>query len=159
MCIRDSLSDSTFDSLDLHTPLHRAVKEVFKFERMTLVQQLAIPICFTDVDVVAKARTGTGKTLGFLLPALHRVLTRPPSAGAACCPVLVLSPTRELATQTAEEARDLLTFVSPGKVMTVLGGTSMPKEAASFQQGAPTVLVATPGRLDDHMHNLSLIHI
>ena len=147
------LSDSTFDSLALHAPLHRAVKEVFKFERMTLVQQLAIPICFTDVDVVAKARTGTGKTLGFLLPALHRALTRPASAGAACCPVLVLSPTRELATQTAEEAKDLLTFVSPSKVMTVLGGTSMAKDVAAFRQGPPVVLVATPGRLDDHLNN------
>eukprot|EP00966_Prymnesium_polylepis_P034369 798429-Prymnesium_polylepis.1 len=122
---------------------------------MTLVQQLAIPICIdaADKDVVAKARTGTGKTLGFLLPALHRVLGRPPSAGVACCPILVLSPTRELATQTAEEAKDLLTFVSPSKVMTVLGGTSMAKDVAAFRQGPPVVLVATPGRLDDHLNN------
>ena len=137
------LSDSTFDSLALHPLLQRAIKEVFRFERMTLVQQLAIPICLdsADNDVVAKARTGTGKTLGFLLPALHRVLKRPPSPGA-CCPILVLSPTRELATQTADEAKDLLKFVSPSKVMTVLGGTSMAKDVASFQQAPPVVLVA-----------------
>jgi len=149
------LSDGTFDAMALHPLLQRAIKDVFHFERMTLVQQLAIPICLdvADKDVVAKARTGTGKTLGFLLPALHRVLRRPPSPGAICCPVLVLSPTRELATQTAEEAKDLLTFVSPNKVMTVLGGTSMGKEAASFQQAPPVVLVATPGRLDDHLNN------
>ena len=148
------LSDSTFDSLALHPLLQRAIKEVFRFERMTLVQQLAIPICLdsADNDVVAKARTGTGKTLGFLLPALHRVLKRPPSPGA-CCPILVLSPTRELATQTADEAKDLLKFVSPSKVMTVLGGTSMAKDVASFQQAPPVVLVATPGRLDDHLNN------
>ena len=149
------LSDSTFDSLALHPSLQRAIKEVFHYERMTLVQQLAIPICIdpADKDVVAKARTGTGKTLGFLLPALHRVLGGPPSAGAAGCPILVLSPTRELATQTAEEAKDLLTFVSPSKVMTVLGGTSMAKDVAAFRQGPPVVLVATPGRLDDHLNN------
>ena len=148
------LSDSTFDSLALHPLLQRAIKEVFRFERMTLVQQLAIPICLdsADNDVVAKARTGTGKTLGFLLPALHRVLKTPPSPGA-CCPILVLSPTRELATQTADEAKDLLKFVSPSKVMTVLGGTSMAKDVASFQQAPPVVLVATPGRLDDHLNN------
>ena len=151
------LSDGTFDALGLHPPLLRAIQEVFHFERMTLVQQLAIPICLgvVDRDVVAKARTGTGKTLGFLLPALHRVLTRTTttttatttSSGAARCPILVLSPTRELATQTAEEAKDLLTFVSPSKkVMTVLGGTSMAKDVASFRQGPPVVLVATPGR-------------
>lgn len=149
------LSDGTFDSLCLHPPLRRAIEEVFHFERMTLVQQLAIPICLdaADRDVVAKARTGTGKTLGFLLPALHRVLSRPPPSGVASCPILVLSPTRELAMQTADEAKDLLTFVTPSKVMTVLGGTSMAKDVAAFGQGAPTVLVATPGRLDDHLHN------
>ena len=76
----------------------------------------------------------------------------PPSPGARC-PILVLSPTRELATQTADEAKDLLRFVSPSKVMTVLGGTSMAKEVASFQQAPPVVLVATPGRLDDHLNN------
>jgi superfamily II DNA/RNA helicase len=148
------LSDSTFDSLSLHPPLQRAITEVFHYERMTLVQQLAIPVCIdsADRDVVAKARTGTGKTLGFLLPALHRVLSGPPSPGATC-PILVLSPTRELATQTAEEAKDLLRFVSPSKVMTVLGGTSMPKDVASFQQAPPVLLVATPGRLDDHLNN------
>jgi len=149
------LSDGTFDSLCLHPPLQRAIEEVFHFERMTLVQQLAIPICLdaADRDVVAKARTGTGKTLGFLLPALHRVLRRPPPPGVASCPILVLSPTRELAMQTADEAKDLLTFVTASKVMTVLGGTSMAKDVAAFGQGAPTVLVATPGRLDDHLHN------
>ncbi len=117
------LSDGTFDSLCLHPPLQRAIEEVFHFERMTLVQQLAIPICLdaADRDVVAKARTGTGKTLGFLLPALHRVLSRPPPSGVASCPILVLSPTRELAMQTADEAKDLLTFVTPSKVMNVLG--------------------------------------
>ena len=150
------LSDGTFDSLALHPPLQRAIEEVFHFERMTLVQQLAIPICLdaADRDVVAKARTGTGKTLGFLLPALHRVLGRPPPPSSVTgCPILVLSPTRELAMQTADEATDLLTFVTPSKVMTVLGGTSMAKDVTSFGQGAPTVLVATPGRLDDHLHN------
>jgi len=149
------LSESTFESLSLHGALQRAIKEIFLFERMTLVQQLAIPICLdvADKDVVAKARTGTGKTLGFLLPALHRVLRRPPPSGVPSCPVLVLSPTRELAMQTADEAKDLLTFVRPSKVMTVLGGTSMAKDVASFAQGPPTVLVATPGRLDDHLHS------
>jgi ATP-dependent RNA helicase MSS116 len=101
------LSDGTFDSRSLHPLLQRAIAEVFHFERMTLVQQLAIPICLdaADKDVVAKARTGTGKTLGFLLPALERVLRRPLPLGVASCPVLVLSPTRELAMQTADEAR------------------------------------------------------
>jgi ATP-dependent RNA helicase MSS116 len=153
------LSDSTFDSLSLHPLLQRAIEEVFHFERMTLVQQLAIPICLdvADKDVVAKARTGTGKTLGFLLPALQRVLRRPPPPGVASCPILVLSPTRELAMQTADEAKDLLRFVTPSKVMTVLGGTSMSKDVASFAQGPPTVLVATPGRLDDHLHNTACV--
>ena len=120
-------------------------------------------VCLAHCAVRACASTAhvyvlAGKTLGFLLPALQRVLGRSPPAadagqGTASCPILVLSPTRELATQTAEEARGLLTFVAPNKVMTVLGGTSMTKETASFQHAPPVVLVATPGRLDDHLNN------
>ena len=88
--------------------------------------------------------------MGFLCP-LHRVLKRPPSRVRAADPRAVTG--QGLATQTADEAKDLLKFVSPSKVMTVLGGTSMAKDVASFQQAPPVVLVATPGRLGDHLNN------
>merc|ERR1711879_47891 len=116
------------------------------------VQADAIPIGMKGGDLLVKAKTGTGKTLAFLLSALHRVL----STKASAIQILVLSPTRELAMQTAEEAMGLLHFVTGQKVMTVLGGTNMKAETASFQKKAPLVLVATPGRLDDHLRNSSL---
>jgi len=149
------LSDQAFDSLGLHPLLDRSVFEVFKYTTMTQVQADAIPIGMKGGDLLAKAKTGTGKTLAFLLSALHRVLSSSVTA-ARNIQILVLSPTRELAMQTAEEATGLLFFVTGRKVMTALGGTNMRAETASFQKQAPLVLVATPGRLDDHLNNSGL---
>lgn len=143
------LSGATFDSINMHPALHRSIKEVFEYSMMTQVQEAAIQVCISGGDVIAKAKTGTGKTLAFLIPALHTVLCKHGEG----IQVLVISPTRELATQTAEEAKNLLRFLPQHKVMTVLGGTNMSVETASFQTKAPLVLVATPGRLDDHLHS------
>eukprot|EP00927_Polykrikos_kofoidii_P049082 TRINITY_DN43213_c0_g1_i1.p1 TRINITY_DN43213_c0_g1~~TRINITY_DN43213_c0_g1_i1.p1 ORF type:complete len:569 (+),score=87.89 TRINITY_DN43213_c0_g1_i1:50-1756(+) len=148
------LSENTFDSIHCHPNILRSLHEVFKYTLMTHVQDSAIPACMQGGDVVAKAKTGTGKTLAFLIPALHKVLSGRPTAGAIH--VLVMSPTRELAMQTAAEAKSLLTF-SPGhSVQTVLGGTNMSAEVAAFKRQAPLVLVATPGRLTDHLSNSGL---
>lgn len=149
------LSESTFDSLDIHEEILRSIHEVFNYTTMTHVQEAAIPYCLSGSDVVAKAKTGTGKTLAFLIPALHSVLSSS-SAIAGHIKVLVLSPTRELAMQSADEAKSLLHFVPQHKVMTVLGGTNMKAETASFKSKAPLVLIATPGRLQDHMENSGL---
>jgi len=120
---------------------------------MTKVQQDAIPTCLTGVDVIAKAKTGTGKTLAFLLPALHATLS---DRSRGPIKVLCLSPTRELAMQTAEESKALLRFMPEHRTMTMLGGTNMNAETKSFRQQAPLVLVATPGRLEDHLTNSGL---
>lgn len=128
--------------------------QVFNYSAMTEVQAQAIPVCLSGVDVLAKAKTGTGKTLGFLLPALDRALRNPPPQGQIA--ILIISPTRELAMQTETEARQLLHFMPERRVLSVLGGTNQNAERRELRDRTPFVLVATPGRLNDHLENSGL---
>lgn len=102
----------------------------------------------------AKAKTGSGKTLGFLLPALEAITARQmgpldPQAVA----ILVLSPSRELAEQTRREAEKLLSFHEGLGAQIVMGGTDLKKEQRRLAASPCQVLVATPGRLQDHLDN------
>ncbi|KAJ8601402.1 hypothetical protein CTAYLR_005023 [Chrysophaeum taylorii] len=137
--LRGTVSDSTL----------RAISEVLGYEMMTTVQVETLPICCDGRDVVAKAKTGTGKTLAFMIPALERTVAAPGDGVGA----LVLSPTRELAQQTYEEGRLLSRFFPPSfKLVCVVGGVPIKKDHAALAQGCD-VLVATPGRLNDHVEN------
>lgn len=143
------MTESRFDSLDVVPPLRRAVATVFKYDTMTLVQSQSIPIALTASDVLVKARTGTGKTLAFLLPSLHKIAQQGKRNGTA---LLIISPTRELAQQISEEAKMLLSFMEGMTLQVVVGGTNIRSDLAKVKrQGPPTVLVATPGRLLDHL--------
>lgn len=102
------------------------------------------------IDVRAKAGTGTGKTLAFLIPSIEALYGK----NAKPLPrnhigVLVLSPTRELAFQTSKEAETLLRYHPSAKVQCVVGGTSLSRDVQLLQQSSPSILVATPGRLLD----------
>lgn len=122
------------------------------FTYMTQVQEAAIPIAVTGKDLIAKARTGTGKTLGFLMPSIERLhakkLFTPPGKIA----ILVISPTRELAMQTMKEAQMLLKQ-HRYRAQCVIGGTNIKSEQRNLNQGGVDILVATPGRLLDHIQN------
>jgi ATP-dependent RNA helicase MSS116 len=153
-----AMTDDLFEDLEDVSPLTRqAISEVFEYVNMTKVQAMTVEPCLSGCDVVAKAKTGTGKTLGFLIPAVEMGLVRKqPSKGHVA--VLCLSPTRELAQQTAEEAKALLTFHSKAfGVQCVVGGTNMKSEQSALKRSPPpSVLVATPGRLNDHLENSGL---
>ena len=114
------------------------------------MQQASLPPALEGADLVCKAKTGTGKTLAFLIPAFERILASP--SGPGKIGVLVISPTRELASQIAVEAGALATlhgFV----VQTVVGGTNLSTDLSRLNNRTPTVLVATPGRLNDLLQN------
>lgn len=116
---------------------------VAQFSVPTPVQAAAIPPALLGKDVVATAQTGTGKTLGFLLPVMERLLQQK-NAGVAA---LVLVPTRELAMQVAEQYETLRgTKLRPAAV--VVGGLSERDQLSSIRRGA-SIVVATPGRLED----------
>ena len=135
-----------FTELDLSKPLQKTLRGL-GYEEMTPIQTQAIPPGLQKRDVVGCAQTGTGKTLAFLLPALDRLLrdqskTKNPR-------VVVLEPTRELAIQVAGETRKLAARTSLRSVP-VYGGAGMKKQINKLRQGVD-IVVATPGRLMDHM--------
>src|SRR4051812_28142638 len=135
-----------FTSLKLHPSLLSGVKEL-GFARPTPIQAEAIPPAIEGRDVLACAMTGSGKTAAFLLPILHRLLPRPRGVTRA----LILTPTRELAAQIVEELNDLAVH-TPITAAAVIGGVGMGPQEHAFRSGVD-VIVATPGRLLDHLRN------
>lgn len=102
-------------------------------------------------DCLVQAKTGTGKTLAFLLPALHALLASK-SVARGHVAILILSPTRELALQIAKECASVTSQLHPAvQCHTAYGGTSKARELKRFVEGDPKVLVATPGRLNDYL--------
>jgi superfamily II DNA/RNA helicase len=142
---------SPFSSLALAEPLARAVAEM-GYEQMTPIQAEAIPVVLQGRDVMGAAQTGTGKTAAFSLPLLQRLL---PSANASTSPArhpvraLVLLPTRELAVQVADQIKQYARH-TPLRSAVVFGGMDMKPQTLELKQGVE-VLVATPGRLLDHI--------
>ena len=134
----------SFSSLNLHASLSRAIDDL-GFDKPTPIQAEAIPAGLAGRDVLASAKTGSGKTAAFLLPILQRLLEEPRGTTRA----LVLTPTRELAAQIAEDAHDLARHTRL-TVATVYGGVAMGPQERAFKTGVD-LIVATPGRLLDHM--------
>ena len=133
-----------FTGLNLHPSLQKGVREL-GFSRPTPVQADAIPPALAGRDVLACAQTGSGKTAAFLLPILHNLIGKPRGRTRA----LVLAPTRELAAQILEELNALAVH-TPLTGAAVFGGVSMGPQEHAFRAGVD-VLVATPGRLLDHL--------
>lgn len=139
----------SFEHLELNEVLQRAIKAC-GFTSPTDIQKQAIPVALEGHDLMASAQTGTGKTAAFVLPALHRLLTNPAGAGKGPR-VLVLTPTRELATQVTDAIRDLGRS-SRLRSATIVGGMPYPPQIKMLRQPLD-LLVATPGRLIDHFES------
>ncbi|KAL3622228.1 hypothetical protein CASFOL_033639 [Castilleja foliolosa] len=151
------LSESRFDKCNISPLSLKAIKDA-GYERMTLVQEATLPVILNGKDVLAKARTGTGKTVAFLLPAIELVVKSSKIGRNEKCPpisVLVICPTRELASQAAAEANKLLKYHPSVGVQVVIGGTRLTLEQKRMQANPCQILVATPGRLRDHIENTS----
>ncbi len=145
------MSESAFSKLSLAEPLARAVAEM-GYESMTPIQAQAIPVVLTGKDVMGAAQTGTGKTAAFSLPLLQRMLKHENSSTSpARHPVraLVLLPTRELADQVAQQIKLYAKYTNLRSAV-VFGGMDMKPQTAELKRGVE-VLVATPGRLLDHI--------
>jgi ATP-dependent RNA helicase DDX54/DBP10 len=130
-----------FESMDLLPEVFRAVKRK-GYRIPTPIQRKAIPVALAGADVVAMARTGSGKTAAFLIPMLHKLRQHSLKAGARA---VVLSPTRELALQTFKFAQELLKFTDL-RAACVVGGDSMEAQFSDLASN-PDLIVATPGRL------------
>ena len=136
----------SFEHLMLDGALLRAIENC-GFSAPTDIQNQAIPLALAGKDLMASAQTGTGKTAAFVLPALQRLLLNPAKPGHGPR-VLILTPTRELATQVSEAIRDLgkQTRLRAGSIV---GGTPYPPQIKMLREPLD-LLVATPGRLIDH---------
>ncbi len=145
----------SFSELGLQPALVRAC-EALGYTEPTPIQQRAIPVILKGTDLIGCAETGTGKTAAFLLPTIQR-MAETPRPGIR---VLILSPTRELASQTDDSYRDLAPKKSP-RCIAIIGGASMNRQMDSLRRRDAGVLVATPGRLLDHMERgtVSLAHV
>jgi ATP-dependent RNA helicase RhlE len=138
-------------------PLLQAVKDL-GYEQPSPIQEQAIPLVLAGRDLMAGAQTGTGKTAAFALPTLQRLA---PHASTSASParhpirVLVLAPTRELAIQVEESFREYGKHM-PLRTAIVYGGTDMNAQIAQLRRGVE-ILVATPGRLLDHVHNKTVM--
>ncbi|XP_021851694.2 DEAD-box ATP-dependent RNA helicase 31 [Spinacia oleracea] len=149
------LSDTRFDQCAISPLSLKAIKDV-GYEKLTMVQAATLPVILKGKDVMAKAKTGTGKTVAFLLPSIEVVINTPPASRDQKRPpvlVLVICPTRELASQAATEAKTLLKYHPTIGVQVVIGGTRLAVEQKRMQANPCQILVATPGRLRDHMEN------
>jgi ATP-dependent RNA helicase RhlE len=135
-----------FNELGLDPRLVRAVEDL-GYVTPTPIQGEAIPAARDGHDVMAAAMTGSGKTAAFLLPILHRLL-QAPKPGTR---VLVLTPTRELAAQILEACTDFAKHTNL-TAAAVFGGVGMGPQTEALRRGVP-VLIATPGRLLDHLSN------
>jgi len=143
----------SFNNLGLSEPLLRAIKDE-GYENPTPVQKQAIPVVLQGKDVLAGAQTGTGKTAGFTLPLLERLSKSPKPKGKRPVRALVLTPTRELASQVAESVRTYGKYL-PFKSTVIFGGVSINPQIHTLKNGVD-IVIATPGRLLDLMNQKAL---
>ncbi|OXH85730.1 ATP-dependent RNA helicase DbpA, partial [Burkholderia multivorans] len=133
-----------FSTLPL-TPAMLANLEQLGYVDMTPIQAASLPIALAGHDLIAQAKTGSGKTAAFSLALLSRLDARRFDVQA-----MILCPTRELADQVAQEVRRLARAEENVKVLTLCGGTPMRPQAQSLEHGAH-IVVGTPGRIMDHL--------
>ncbi len=133
-----------FETLSLPKEMLENIKQL-DFDSMTKIQQESLPLTLKGEDIIAQAKTGSGKTVAFGIPLLLNIDVKNFTPQ-----VLVLSPTRELAEQVAKELRRLARYKHNIKILTLSGGMPMRAQISSLQHGAH-VLVGTPGRILDHL--------
>jgi ATP-independent RNA helicase DbpA len=141
--------EQSFGQLNL-SPALRAALEQLNYATMTPIQAASLPLALAGHDLIAQAKTGSGKTAAFALPLLTNLNPRRFAVQA-----LVLCPTRELADQVTQEIRRLARFQDNIKVLALCGGSTMRPQMASLEHGAH-IAVGTPGRIMDHLERGSL---
>lgn len=142
---------TSFEEMDLSKEVLRAIKDM-GFTTPSTVQAKTIPLMMSGADVNAIAPTGTGKTCAFGIPMLEYVQLNEPEVQE-----VVLAPTRELALQIGDELTKLAKYIKGCRIAVLYGGQPIPRQLAALKR-KPQILVATPGRLLDHM-NRGNVHL
>jgi superfamily II DNA/RNA helicase len=145
---------TSFNDFGLAEPILRALAEE-KYVTPTPIQDQTIPTALQGRDVIGIAQTGTGKTAAFALPILNHLFNKRQRPAQKSCRVLVLSPTRELSSQIADSFRVYGRHIRPLAIELAIGGVPINRQVRGLARGAE-VLVATPGRLLDLVHQRAL---
>jgi ATP-dependent RNA helicase SrmB len=140
-----------FSSVNIHTQLLQAIEQL-GFEKATPVQEKILPLAIQGRDLMVSAKTGSGKTAAFLLPALDNLLNT--EVTHKNVRVLILLPTRELALQTLNSCEQLTVFTELTTAL-LIGGEDFKQQLSSLANN-PQILIATPGRLVEHIENESV---
>ena len=146
---RCSLEITTFDQLPISAEIIRAIQDK-GFEEATPIQAAAIPCILEGRDLLGQAQTGTGKTCAFGIPVVEQV-----DLDDNHIQYLVLSPTRELAIQIADEMHDLTKYKEGIRILSVYGGQPIDRQILALKK-KPQVIVGTPGRVMDHMRRRTI---
>lgn len=139
----------TFQSLQLSRPILRALGQL-GYVRPSAIQSSAIPIALLGKDIVAGAVTGSGKTAAYMIPIIERLLYKPSKISAIR--VVVLTPTRELAIQVHDVGKKIGRFVNNLNFGLAVGGLNLRQQEQQLKS-RPDIVIATPGRLIDHIRN------
>ena len=145
---------TSFNDFGLAEPILRALTEE-KYETPTPIQAQTVPLVLQGRDVIGIAQTGTGKTAAFALPILNHIFTKRMRPERKSCRVLVLSPTRELSGQIADSFRAYGRHMRPLAIELAIGGVPINRQIRGLAHGVE-VLVATPGRLLDLVHQRAI---
>ncbi|MHA6253018.1 DEAD/DEAH box helicase [Oceanobacillus sp. CAU 1775] len=137
-----------FNELNISDPIMKAVEKM-GFEEATPIQAETIPLALAGNDVIGQAQTGTGKTAAFGIPMIEKIDKKQRKVQG-----LVVAPTRELAIQVAEEINRIAKFVGM-RALAIYGGSPMDRQIRALKDG-PQIVVATPGRLLDHMRRKTI---
>ncbi|MGF1800421.1 DEAD/DEAH box helicase [Vibrio gigantis] len=148
----------SFSSQGFAPELVKALTEC-GYEKLTPIQQKAIPMARKGHDIFATAQTGTGKTAAFSLPVIQHLLNSGKKASRGTARALILAPTRELAAQIAQNIKDYVKYTELS-VSAVYGGNKMSSQVRQLELGVD-ILVATPGRLEEHLEagNVSIANL
>ncbi|HBF37781.1 MAG TPA: RNA helicase [Firmicutes bacterium] len=143
------MSNLNFNELNLSREVQKAIADM-GFEEATPIQSKSIPHILQGSDVIGQAQTGTGKTCAFGIPIAEMINPLLPGIQA-----LVLSPTRELAIQSAEEIKNVSKYKKGLKILPIYGGQPIDRQISALKQH-PQVIIGTPGRIMDHMRRNTL---
>ena len=147
--VKEEATANLFENLDLSKELKKALNDM-EFVEMTAIQSQSIPAMIANNDIVAQAPTGTGKTCSFGIPVVENTDTSERNVTS-----LILAPTRELALQIANELIRLTKYKKSIRIAVVYGGQNIDRQILALKR-KPQIIVATPGRLMDHMRRKTI---
>jgi len=145
-----NFSEHSFLTLS-HAISHNTLNAIVKsmgFVRMTLEQCQMLPAVMEGKDILVRSNTGTGKTISFLIPCIERAITFKRQNAVSA---LIVSPTRELASQIAETAAQLVVYHDGIVIDIFMGGKNINSEVTRYEERFPSILIVTPGRMLDHL--------